>query len=160
MNKEQKDALTKSIVESIENGEITLDEARKVVNDTLKKAVRSDSAPAENGPENDSQLNGENKPTLQDAKSPSDLETESKVKEQDVPENIDANQAKGGQVSFGDFFSDAPYSLGSTLEQSPEGNVISNIKKPSMDYVERAKNHKNLAVDQKPEENIEKPHKE
>ena len=42
-----------------------------------------------------------------------------------------------------------PFSLGSTLEQSPSGNVMSNMKQAKMDYVERAKNHKNTTLTDK-----------
>lgn len=119
----------------------------------LEKAVTSDSAPAENGPENDEQLNGESKPTLQDAKSPQDVELEAKVEQQEVPENIDANQAEGGKTQeydFGSFLNGEQYSLGSTLQQAPTGNVMTNMKQPQMDYVESAKNHNN--VEMKPED--------
>lgn len=158
MNKEQRDELAKSIVESIEKGEITLDEAREAVEEALNKAVTSDAAPAENGPENDEQLNGENKPTLQDAKSPQEAQQELEVKQEEVPENIDASQAQGGEVSFGEFFKDEAFVIGSTLEQSANGNVMANMKKPAMDYVERSKNHKNQAMTPKDfEEASEEP---
>ena len=42
-----------------------------------------------------------------------------------------------------------PFKLGSTLEQSPDGNVMSNFKKPAMDYVEAAKNTKNQVLTSK-----------
>lgn len=39
-----------------------------------------------------------------------------------------------------------PYTLGSTLEQGPSGNVMANFKKPAMDYVEAAKNKANQVM--------------
>lgn len=146
MNKEQKEKLTEKILKSIEDGEMTLEEARETVSEVLNKAVTSDAAPAENGPENDAELNAENKPSIQDAKSPSEAQQEIEISQQQVPENVDANQAQGGEVSFGNFFKDEPYTIGSTLQQDASGNIIANTKKPGIDYVERAKNHKNQSM--------------
>jgi len=125
----------------------------------IKKAITSEAAPAENGPENDTQLNAENAPSIQDAKAPGDSAEPAKVEQQELPEGLDI-AAQGGEVedlteekkeaskevSFGNFFGDTKYTLGATLEQGPSGNVMANMKPSQSNYVEQAKNSKNIIL--------------
>ena len=149
----EKEEIVKSVMERVEKENIPKDKIAEVINDELAKAVTSESAPAENAPENDEQLNAENKPTIQEAKTPDELKADGgldqEVVQNKVPEEVNTDQAEGGkvqEVSFGDMFGDNPFKLGATLEQSPSGNVMANMKPSDMDYVERAKNHSNQLI--------------
>lgn len=140
---------TQKLIEETLYEELT--KAVGTTEDDLEKAVTSEAAAAENKLESEDVLNGENAPTIQDAKSPSEEPTagEVELKDQKTPEGIDENQAKGGatqELSFGDMFSDKPFTLGSTLVQAPNGNVMANVKPSKIDYVEEAKNKKNQVI--------------
>lgn len=129
--------------------------------DNIKKAVDSMSADVENKPVDDATLNGENAPSIQEASTPSQQEAApaepaaEPVKEDVQPEpEVKAEEPKveepapeqNPEISFDGLFAD-DYQVGSTLQQDPKmgGNVMTNMKKPGMDYVERAKNHKNVS---------------
>lgn len=109
----------------------------------IKKAVTSEAATPDNKPADAATENGENKPSIQDAKTPDQIAAEAAAAP--APTETPAAPAKK-ELSFDHLF--APdLSLGATLKQNPNGgNVMSNMKKPSIDYVERAKNTKNQSL--------------
>lgn len=111
----------------------------------IKKAVTSEAASAEGKPPVDEAIaNGENKPAIQDAKTPDEIQAEAAAAAPVTPPAEAAPVKK--EISFDGLFAN-DYSLGSTLKQNPNGgNTMSNVKKPAIDYVERAKNHKNQSM--------------
>ena len=126
--------------------------------DDMKKAVDSMSADVDNTPKDEATLNAENAPAIQEATTPSKQE-ESQQASEPAQEAQPAETAKveepaaepeaapAKEISFDGLFAEQPYQLGSTLKQDPTAgnNVMTNMKKPGMDYVERAKNHKNVS---------------
>lgn len=68
-----------------------------------------------------------------------EIKAESEVKVE-TPAEASKKAAKFADGLF------APFRLGSSLEQGPDGNVMSNFKKPAMNYVEAAKNTKNQVL--------------
>lgn len=119
-------------------------EERKMKQEEIKKAVTSEAATPDNKPADEAAANGENKPSIQDAKTPEQIAAEAAAAAP-APTETPAAPAKK-EISFDHLF--APdLSLGATLKQNPNGgNVMSNMKKPSIDYVERAKNLKNQSL--------------
>lgn len=83
----------------------------------------------------------ETAPAAQEVK----VEAQSGQPEAQKPEANEAPKEK--QLSFEGLFAE-DFSIGSRLEQKPGsgGNVLTNIKKPTINYVEQAKNHKNLKM--------------
>ena len=99
----------------------------------IKKAVTSEAATPENQPPVDEKvLNGENKPSISDAKTPEQLAEEAAA----------AQAAKPAvpEMKFDHLFAN-DFSLGSTIKHNPQGgSVVDNAKKPKIDYVETYKN--------------------
>lgn len=120
-------------------------EAKMSKTEEIKKAVTSEAASAEGKPPVDEAIaNGENKPTIADAKTPEQIAAEAAAAAPVTPP-AEAAPAKK-EVSFDGLFAN-DFSLGSTLKQNPNGgNMMANVKKPAIDYVERAKNHKNQSM--------------
>lgn len=111
--------------------------------DEIKKAVTSEAAITEK--QSEETMNAENAPSIQDSKSLLENNTEvAAAASEQIETQEEAAKPEPQQLSFDGLFADS-FSLGSTLRQDAQfgGNVISNIKNPSMDYVERAKNLKN-----------------
>lgn len=146
------------------------DKIQKFVEENLNKAVTSAAAIQEAAPD-EATVNGENKPSIQDAQSASEagkeIEVEAKpaveeekapeveaaapetldeIKEQEVPEGLDTEQAKGGtqtELNIDHLFADN-FTMGSVLKQNPNGGMnVANLKQPAMDYVNQATNSKN-----------------
>lgn len=112
----------------------------------IKKAVTAESA-AGQVKTDDATVNGENKPSISDAKTQTQIQSEQKVESATVnnPDAAPAAPVKK-EISFDGLFAN-DYALGAQLKQNPNGgNIMTNMKKPSMDYVERAKNHKNTSM--------------
>lgn len=148
-----KEAIKKAVLEGLPEENIT----EEMVQEQIKKAVTSEAAPAENGPENDATLNGTSKPSLQEAVSSVDElkekaaeevaeasteasaeapAAEQKVVQAETPAGI-SKESQGGQtqeIKFADGMF-KPFTLGSTLEQAPTGNVMANMKPSKSDYV-------------------------
>jgi len=130
----------------------------KTMKEDIKKAVDSMSADVENKPVDDATLNAENAPSIQEASTPSKQEEAASVEEPvkqeepapqaepEVKAEEPAPEAPQKELDFNGLFSE-DYQVGSTLQQDPKvgGNVMTNMKKPGIDYVERAKNHKNVS---------------
>lgn len=124
----------------------------KMKNEEIKKAVTAEAA-AITVKTDEATVNGENKPVLQDAKTAAEVKLEAKPEETPVqvvtPAELQAAPPAAPakkEVSFDGLFA-ADYRLGSSIKQNPNGgNSMDNMKKPQMDYVERAKNHKNVSM--------------
>ncbi len=113
---------------------------REMKQEEIKKAVTSQAATPDNKPADEATINGENKPSIQDAKTPEQLAAEAAAAAPAPAESAPAAPAKK-EISFDGLFADQ-FSLGATLRQNPNGggNVMDNMKKPAIDYVDRAKN--------------------
>lgn len=117
-------------------------EEAKMKQEEINKAVTSEAATPENKPTDEATASGENKPSIEDAKTADQLKAEQDAAAQAAAEAAPAKP----EMTFDHLF--APdLSLGATLKQNPNGgNIMSNMKKPTMDYVERAKNGRNQSM--------------
>jgi hypothetical protein len=113
----------------------------------IKKAVTAEAAPVDNKAADEASLNAENKPSIQDAKTPAEVIAEAaKPIEQaaapaEAPKAEEAKPKK--ELSFDGLFAEG-FTLGTTLKQNPNGgNMVSNMKKPKMDYVAAAQHSRN-----------------
>lgn len=136
----KREELTKAIMDKLPENP-TKEQLEEIV-----KAVTSEAAPAENKPVSESAASGEDKPTIQDAVNPVEASQEAQTTtveeptQTELPEQI-SEQSQGGQVQEIKFDDSLfkPFTLGSTLEQSPTGNVMSNTK-PTNDYEQAYQN--------------------
>jgi hypothetical protein len=125
-------------------------EEMKMKKEEVKKAVTAEAATT-TVKTDDATLNGENKPAIQDAKTQTEIQAEAAKPAAEpaaaAPAQPEpAKEPAKKEVSFDGLFAN-DYVIGATLRQNPNGgNVMSNMKKPSMDYVDRAKNHKNVSM--------------
>lgn len=117
----------------------------------IKKAVTSEAAAVDQTAKDEAVLNAENKPTIQDATTPAAeaaKPAETKVVEAAAPavEAPKEDEKPKKELKFDGLFSEG-YTLGSTLKQNPNGgNVVTNMKKPRMDYVAAANNSRNMKM--------------
>lgn len=150
-----KKSLVESIMKSLKEEK---DYTKEELNDIIQKAVTSAAATAENGPENEAAMNGEDTPSIQDATTPSqnavsqDNATQNenvtqevtqnenvtqKMEESEIPEPLDVSEnTQGGKVEpiFDPGLFGQEFSLGATLQQGPTGNVMANMKPSPTDY--------------------------
>lgn len=123
----------------------------------VKKAVTAEAAPVDNGVKDESVLNAENKPTIQDAKTSAEVIAELAAKTPaEVVTTPAAEAPKVKELNFDNLFAEG-YTLGSTLKQNPNGgNLITNMKKPKMDYVAAAQNSRNMKMSDEDFKNTKK----
>lgn len=108
----------------------------------IKKAVTSEAGTIDNTPKDEATASGENKPAIQEAITPAELAAQvPEVVQVETPAELDTPKKT---LNFDGLFAN-DFSLGATLRQDPSvgHNVLDNMKKPAIDYVDRAKNHKN-----------------
>lgn len=122
-------------------------EERKMKQEEIKKAVTSAAATPDGKPADEATVNGENKPSIQDAKTPEQIAAEAAAAAPAPTETPAPAAPAKKELSFDGLFAN-DFSLGATLRQNPNGggNVMDNMKKPAIDYVERGKASKNQSM--------------
>jgi len=108
----------------------------------IQKAVTSAAAVAENKAPDDATLNGENAPSIQDASTPSKAAAVATGAEV-IPEPVQVEgNPQGGAVEaiFSPGLFGRDFTLGTTLQQGPVGNVVTNVKPSKMDYNKQYEN--------------------
>jgi hypothetical protein len=71
-----------------------------------------------------------------------EMVTQKVLEKYEVKEEIKVE--KDNSADFGEFFK--PYTLGPSLQQGPTGNYLTGTKQAEIDYVEEAKNKKNIQL--------------
>ncbi len=155
---ELKEELLKSLKEKYKGKEIT-DEIKAEIQEEIKKALEAGYDIAEPAEELDTVDPGINLKTPEQIAAELPAEETPATTEEVVEEVAAADESSEEPAAEPKFASDLfkPFSLGTTIRQTPEGNVMDHMAKPSADYVEDYKNStKNIKMtsedfDKKPE---------